>query len=324
MALNNKNNLRIHKTTDGNVVFEDNTTGAVFAVYPQTTIVGTGRDLIGQNTYITLNEREQFTRLQVAATQFGANAPIPFNPNLQDDAALLAILQNFFVPPSTGGGGDATAANQVAGNETLTAINNKLPSSVASAANQTTTNNTLAQISGNIGSTTDAAATSDTGTFSLIAFFKRLLSAGIKLRDAATGALLNFGAQSAANSLPVVPSTTGQLLAFSRISTASTNAVLVKTGSTKLATMTISNTTNGLFAATRYIKIFNKATAPIAGTDIPVWREVVPANTTFVFSFPEGGLLTPLGLGITITSGIADTSNGAVNANDVVVNIAYK
>lgn len=56
-------------------------------------------------------------------------------------------------------------------NATLTSIDNK----VSTAAKQDTGNTSLNNIDTNLGAKTDAAATTDTGTFSLIALFKRLL-----------------------------------------------------------------------------------------------------------------------------------------------------
>lgn len=85
----------------------------------------------------------------------------------------------------------ATAANQTTANTSLSSIDTKL-SSQATAANQSTANASLSSIdtklagvalasnqatlNGSVGATNDTAATSDTGTFSLIALFKRLLT----------------------------------------------------------------------------------------------------------------------------------------------------
>lgn len=68
----------------------------------------------------------------------------------------------------------ATAANQVTANNSLSSIDTKL-SSAATSALQTTGNNSLSSLDTNLGAKADAVATTDTGTFSLIALFKRSL-----------------------------------------------------------------------------------------------------------------------------------------------------
>ena len=121
----------------------------------------------------------------------------------------IALDENGAISTSggSGGAGDASAANQVAGNTSLASIDTKTPAlgqalatastpvvlptaqitalaplstvtanfgtigEAATAALQTTGNTSLS----NIGVTTDSAATTDTGTFSLIALLKRAL-----------------------------------------------------------------------------------------------------------------------------------------------------
>lgn len=103
---------------------------------------------------------------------------------------VLLILNNQLNPV-----GDATAANQVIGNESLSNIDTKLTSqatvnkqdtgntslssidtklsSQATAVKQDTGNTSLSNINTAIGSTSDSLASSDTATASLIAFIKR-------------------------------------------------------------------------------------------------------------------------------------------------------
>lgn len=81
----------------------------------------------------------------------------------------------------------------------------------------------------------------------------------------------------------------------------------------------------GLTSTVRYLKIYDKATAPIVGTDVPLLTIPVPANTQ------GAGIVIPFttpvnlgdGLGIAITSGSADNNTGAVGAGDVIVNLTY-
>lgn len=103
-------------------------------------------------------------------------------------------------------------------------------------------------------------------------------------------------------------------------SAATTNATLVQTGVRNLMSVTASN----IGAAVRYLKLYNKATAPVVGTDIPV----------MVIPIPIGGVLTlqggsvalarfPLGLGLAITAGAADADVAAVAASEVKVTLVH-
>lgn len=75
-------------------------------------------------------------------------------------------------------------------------------------------------------------------------------------------------------------------------------------------------------SAYRYVKLFNKATTPVVGTDTPAMTLGIPpitaANIGFE-SFPE----FPLGLGIATVSGIADADITDVGINELAVNIFY-
>lgn len=62
-------------------------------------------------------------------------------------------------------------------------------------------------------------------------------------------------------------------------SAATTNATSVKTTAGTIYNIVVSNT--GVTAV--YLKIYNKASAPTVGTDIPVYTCVVPNGGNFVF-----------------------------------------
>lgn len=104
------------------------------------------------------------------------------------------------------------------------------------------------------------------------------------------------------------------------LSTNTTNSTLVGTGNYNLLTGIVVNTTTTLY----YLKLYNKATAPVCGTDTPLWTVPVPfasGNAAGGFVLPlGGGLKFPSGLGFCITSGIADNNTGAAAAG-VVVNL---
>lgn len=76
-------------------------------------------------------------------------------------------------------------------------------------------------------------------------------------------------------------------------------------------------------AAARYLKIYNKATAPTVGTDTPVWTEYLPAQARFELSFPKGYYLSA-GISYALTTGVADADTGALTAADILgLNLAY-
>lgn len=76
-------------------------------------------------------------------------------------------------------------------------------------------------------------------------------------------------------------------------------------------------------ASIRFVKFYNKASAPTVGTDTPVLTIPIPAgggcnvlNTI--------GIAFSLGIGIGATTGIADANTSAPTANDVICNVFYK
>lgn len=105
---------------------------------------------------------------------------------------------------------------------------------------------------------------------------------------------------------------------FKVISAATTNATLVRAGPTQLTAYYMSNQN----AAVRYVKLYDKATAPTVGTDVPKWTLGIPpgAAANVVFTFP---LQFSLGLGLSMTTGVADNDNTAVAATEVVANLAF-
>jgi len=104
---------------------------------------------------------------------------------------------------------------------------------------------------------------------------------------------------------PVVPATP-----FILNSAASTNAALILTGTSGLQAFYATNTG----ATPAFVKLYNKATAPVLASDIPAMILPVPAAIAGfpgVATLPIGfsGFRFALGLGIAITGAVAD--NGA-------------
>lgn len=103
-------------------------------------------------------------------------------------------------------------------------------------------------------------------------------------------------------------------------SAASTNSALILTGTSGLQALYATN----IGATAAYVKLFNKATAPVVGTDVPAVIIPVPAAVAGV---PGVAQITPgfsgyrflLGLGMAITGAAADADTTAVAAGQVKV-----
>lgn len=77
-------------------------------------------------------------------------------------------------------------------------------------------------------------------------------------------------------------------------------------------------------SAARYVKVYDKATAPDA-TDTPILTVVVPASSRAALYFSDhDGPRTKLGLGVRATTGLADSDNGAPLANEVIAHVYYR
>jgi hypothetical protein len=102
------------------------------------------------------------------------------------------------------------------------------------------------------------------------------------------------------------------------LSAASTNATSTKAATGTLFDVELVNTN----AAARYFKFYNKASAPVVGTDIPVLTIALPPNVPVNFQFPIGKLFAT-GIAWAITTGVADSDTGAVGAGDVTGAFTY-
>lgn len=76
-------------------------------------------------------------------------------------------------------------------------------------------------------------------------------------------------------------------------------------------------------SATRYLKLYNSASAPTAGAGTPIITLEIPASTAFDFAF-EQGMFFSAGIGFTLVTGSADNSSASVTAGDITsLNIFY-
>jgi hypothetical protein len=103
------------------------------------------------------------------------------------------------------------------------------------------------------------------------------------------------------------------------ISAATTNATSVKTAQGNLFSVHVHN----INAAARFIKFYDKASAPTVGTDTPVATFYIgPTTAIRDIVFPEG-MSFALGIAYALTALIADSDTTAVGANETVVNLTY-
>jgi hypothetical protein len=102
-------------------------------------------------------------------------------------------------------------------------------------------------------------------------------------------------------------------------SAATTNAAFIKNAAGTVYNVIASNTN----ASTRYVKFYNKASAPTVGTDVPVLTIAVPTNGTVQANMGVLGHRFATGIAIAITAGAADSDTAAIGANEVKVLTSY-
>ncbi len=105
-------------------------------------------------------------------------------------------------------------------------------------------------------------------------------------------------------------------------SAANTTGINIKASAGTLSYLNLTNHN----ASARFVKLYNKASAPTVGTDTPIHCFEVPGGTTGAGSnltLPAGGIAFSLGIGIGITTGEADNDTGAPAALEVIANYAY-
>lgn len=109
---------------------------------------------------------------------------------------------------------------------------------------------------------------------------------------------------------------------YKLISAATTNATSVKASAGTLYMITASNVN----AAVRYLKLYNKASAPTVGTDVPVFTFAIPGNTAGAgtnIPIPNVGINFSTGIAFALTTEITDTGATAVAASEISINLAY-
>ena len=102
--------------------------------------------------------------------------------------------------------------------------------------------------------------------------------------------------------------------ALSLVTAATTNAASVKTSAGRVYELTVSNPT----ATAAYVKLYDKASAPVVGTDVPIVTIPVPASAagvgTVAFDFGT--------IGKSFSTGIALAVTAAAIATDATASVA--
>ena len=142
--------------------------------------------------------------------------------------------------------------------------------------------------------------------------------------DGSSGTAVTLGTKTAANSIPVTSASddpgNGAAASVSRIlsAAASTNGTSAKASAGWLRFITGKNAS----VAERFLKFYNKASAPTVGTDTPVMTIVLPPNTYFTLR-PE--LYFATGIAYALTTAAADADTGALTAADIIcLNVGYQ
>lgn len=165
-----------------------------------------------------------------------------------------------------------------------------------------TTSITIMQVLKQISSSIQAAATSLAGTLTV-----------------ASHAVTNAGTFAVQ---PTVSSTGGYTPGH-LVSAATTNATSVQGSATTVGYITASNVN----AAARYLKIYNKATAPTVGSDTPVHTFIIPGNTAGAgtnIPLPPQGIALGTGFAFALTTEATDAGSTGVAVSEIVINYGYK
>ena len=225
--------------------------------------------------------------------------------------------------------GAATAARQDTGNASLSSIDGKLPAQgQALAAASVPVVLTAAQISTltplstittvtTVGAVTAITNALPAGTN---AIGKLAANSGVDIGDVDVTSI--SAGSNLIGDVGLQPRTSGGLTMHKTTSAASTNATSLKASAGQVYSIQCFSVN----AAVRYLKLYNKASAPTVGTDTPVKTLAIPGNTAgagFVIAWPQG-LAFATGIAFALTTEATDAGTTGVAASEITVNIDYK
>jgi hypothetical protein len=208
----------------------------------------------------------------------------------------FCLISSFLLHPSSSLAENVVVVNPASAPANVKIVSSALGAGAATAALQTTGNTSLANLDTNLGAKADAAATTDTGTFSLIALFKRALQSlttiGTNTASVATTTKQSDGTQKT----QLVNAAGTEMLTGTVVnSTAYEASRVLKASAGTLISLSGYNSS----ASGQFIQAFNSTTVPANGT-APVFTYTVPALSNFSFDVPVTGL--PFSTGIAISN----------------------
>lgn len=105
------------------------------------------------------------------------------------------------------------------------------------------------------------------------------------------------------------------------VTAATTNATVVKAAPGEVLALQLYNNT----AAAVFFKFYDKATAPVVGTDVPIWTIPVGANSHYdpVLPTMPYGKRFSAGISYAITNLVADTDATAVAAGAILGSVDW-
>ena len=123
------------------------------------------------------------------------------------------------------------------------------------------------------------------------------------------------------NSVAGASAASGAIALSSRIASCAggTNATLAKASAGRVYRLSAFNAS----ATVKFLEVYNKATTPLVGTDVPVWTESLPVGRTDL-SFDGVGLYLSAGISFALTGLAPDADSTALVAGDVLaLNVGF-
>ena len=129
----------------------------------------------------------------------------------------------------------------------------------------------------------------------------------------------NLGTQNVSGTITANQGAPSNPTASNVISLATTNAGFAKASAGTVYGVSLMNYS----ASPRYLKLFNKASAPTVGTDLPVTTIMVPATSTLHIPFGTYGRRFSTGIAYALTGGLPELDTTVTVAGDCRFNIDY-
>jgi hypothetical protein len=117
----------------------------------------------------------------------------------------------------------------------------------------------------------------------------------------------------------LAPRPNGGLSIKRLLSANTTNATSVKASAGQVYGWHLSNANAGA----RFLKLYDKASAPTVGSDTPVMTIPIPGSGIAVLDQPMG-IAFSTGIAFALTAAVGDSDTTAVAVNEIVVNLLYK